>query len=71
MRCRGCTSSRPIHTASDISSTGAGFVRTLLLTYTPALYAAGAACLVAAVVVLAIRRPAKAVAVPAAVAARA
>jgi MFS family permease len=50
---------------------GAGFVRTLLLTYTPALYAAGAACLVAAVVVLAIRRPAKAVAVPAAVAARA
>ena len=37
---------------------GAGFARTLLLTYTPALYAAGAACLLAAVVVLAIRRPA-------------
>ena len=39
---------------------GAGLVRTLLLTYTPALYAAGAACLIAALVVLAIRRPAKA-----------
>ncbi len=37
---------------------GAGFVRTLLLTYTPALYAAGAACLLAAVLVLAIRKPA-------------
>ena len=37
---------------------GAGFVRTLLLTYTPALYAAGAACLVAALLVMAIRRPA-------------
>lgn len=41
---------------------GAGFARTLLLTYTPALYAAGAACLVAALVVMAIRRPASAVA---------
>lgn len=37
---------------------GAGFARTLLLTYTPALYAAGAACLIAALVVMAIRRPA-------------
>lgn len=37
---------------------GAGFARTLLLTYSPALYTAGAACLLAAVVVLAIRRPA-------------
>ncbi|MDP9989679.1 sugar phosphate permease [Variovorax boronicumulans] len=37
---------------------GAGFARTLLLTYTPALYAAGAACLVAAVIVMMIRRPA-------------
>ncbi|MGJ7581288.1 MFS transporter [Variovorax sp. RHLX14] len=36
---------------------GAGFARTLLLTYTPALYAAGAACLIAALVVMAIRRP--------------
>ncbi|MES2532424.1 MAG: MFS transporter [Pseudomonadota bacterium] len=39
---------------------GAGFVRTLLLTYTPALYAAGAACLMAAGLVLIIRRPAAA-----------
>ena len=39
---------------------GAGFARTLLLTYTPALYAAGAACLIAALVVMAIRRPATA-----------
>jgi sugar phosphate permease len=38
---------------------GAGLTRTLLLTYTPALIAAGAACLVAAVMVLAIRRQVK------------
>ena len=37
---------------------GAGVARTLLLTYTPALYVAGAACLLAAVLVLVIRRPA-------------
>ncbi|HEY1226515.1 MAG TPA: MFS transporter, partial [Ramlibacter sp.] len=35
---------------------GAGLTRTLLLTYDPALFAAGAACLVAAVGVLGIRR---------------
>ena len=34
---------------------GAGLTRTLLLTYNPALYTAGAACLVAAVAVMAIR----------------
>jgi sugar phosphate permease len=38
---------------------GAGLTRTLLLTYTPALITAGAACLVAAVMVLAIRRQVK------------
>jgi len=38
---------------------GAGLSRTLLLTYTPALYAAGAACLVASLLVLVIRRPAR------------
>ena len=43
---------------------GAGFARTLLLTYTPALYTAGAACLFAAVIVMAIRRPAKTAAAP-------
>ena len=45
---------------------GAGLTRTLLLTYTPALYAAGGACLVAAALVMAIRRvrPPAAVAVP-------
>lgn len=37
---------------------GAGFARTLLLTYTPALYVAGGACLLAAAIVMAIRRPA-------------
>ncbi|MDQ2139619.1 MFS transporter [Alcaligenaceae bacterium B3P038] len=37
---------------------GAGTVRTLLLTYSPALYAAGTACLIAAVAVFIIRRPA-------------
>jgi sugar phosphate permease len=36
---------------------GAGLTRTLLLTYTPALFVAGAACLVAAVAILAIGRP--------------
>jgi sugar phosphate permease len=36
---------------------GAGLVRTMLLTYSPALYAAGAACLVAALLVMAIRQP--------------
>jgi len=36
---------------------GAGLTRTLLLTYNPALFAAGAACLVAAVLVMRISRP--------------
>jgi sugar phosphate permease len=40
---------------------GAGLTRTVLLTYTPALYAAGAACLLAAVIVMAIRKPQAAV----------
>ena len=44
---------------SATAAYGAGLVRTLLLTYTPALYAAGAACLLAAVLVMLIRRPAK------------
>lgn len=35
---------------------GAGLTRTLLLTYTPALYAAGGACLIAALAVLTIQR---------------
>src|SRR5664279_5362561 len=38
-----------------VAAYGAGLTRTLLLTYDPALFAAGAACLVAAVAVLAIR----------------
>ena len=38
---------------------GAGLTRTLLLTYSPALYAAGAACLLAAAAVFLIRRPAR------------
>ncbi|KWR90253.1 MFS transporter [Cupriavidus sp. IDO] len=37
---------------------GAGLSRTLLLTYTPALYAAGAACMVAALLALAMKRSA-------------
>ena len=45
---------------------GAGLTRTLLLTYTPALYAAGLACLVAAVMALVIGRARKAAAVAAA-----
>ena len=44
-----------------VAAWGAGRVRTLMLTYNPALFAAGAACLVAAGVILLIRRPAAAV----------
>lgn len=36
---------------------GAGATRSLLLTYVPALYGAGAACLIAALIAMAIRRP--------------
>ncbi|MDA8446942.1 MFS transporter [Paracidovorax valerianellae] len=42
-----------------VAAWGAGLTRTLLLTYTPALSAAGAACLLAAVLVMLIQRPAK------------
>jgi MFS family permease len=46
-----------------VAAFGAGQVRTLLLTYNPALFTAGAACLVAGMMVLAIRlRPAAAAA---------
>jgi sugar phosphate permease len=45
---------------------GAGLTRTLLLTYTPALFVAGGACLVAAVAILAIGRPKRVNAIPAA-----
>jgi predicted MFS family arabinose efflux permease len=45
-----------------VAAYGAGLTRTLLLTYNPALFAAGAACLVAAVSVLLIRRQASATA---------
>ena len=40
-----------------VAAYGAGLTRTLLLTYNPALFTAGAACLVAALAVLAIGRP--------------
>ena len=43
---------------------GAGLTRTLLLTYNPALFAAGAACLVAAASVLMIRLQSRAAAAP-------
>lgn len=43
-----------------VAAYGAGLTRTLLLTYNPALFTAGAACLVAAVSVLLIRRQATA-----------
>ena len=46
-----------------VAAYGAGRVRTLLLTYNPALFAAGAACLVAAAIILLIRKPAAVVAV--------
>ncbi len=40
-----------------VAAYGAGRVRTLMLTYNPALFAAGAACLVAAGIIMLIRRP--------------
>jgi len=43
---------------------GAGRIRTLMMTYNPALFAAGAACLVAACIVMLIKRPAAAAAAP-------
>ncbi|MYN41871.1 MFS transporter [Duganella sp. FT109W] len=43
-----------------VAAYGAGRVRTLLLTYDPALFAAGAACLTAAAMVWIIRKPAAA-----------
>ncbi|WP_343728981.1 MFS transporter [Duganella sp.] len=41
-----------------VAAYGAGRIRTLLLTYNPALFAAGAACLIAAAIVMMIRKPA-------------
>jgi sugar phosphate permease len=38
---------------------GAGLTRTLMLTYNPALFAAGIACVMAAILVVQIRRPAQ------------
>ncbi|GJJ04039.1 MFS transporter [Duganella rhizosphaerae] len=49
-----------------VAAYGAGRVRTLMLTYNPALFAAGAACLVAAGIILLIRKPAVAAAASAA-----
>ena len=40
-----------------VAAYGAGLSRTVLLSYSPALYAAGAACLLAAVSILLVRRP--------------
>jgi MFS family permease len=51
---------------SAIAAYGGGLSRTILLTYTPALYAAGGACLFAAGIIFLIRKPVKvAVAEPA------
>ena len=41
---------------SAVAAYGAALTRTLLLTYTPALLSAGAACLVAAAMALSLRR---------------
>ena len=48
-----------------VAAYGAGLTRTLLLTYNPALFTAGAACIVAALLVLAIRRQPRRVMAPA------
>ena len=41
-----------------VAAYGAGLTRTVLQSYSPALYAAGATCIVAAVAVFLLRRPA-------------
>ena len=53
-----------------VAAYGAGLSRTLLLTYTPALYAAGTACILAACGIFLIRRPSLPVLMPAPDAAR-
>jgi MFS family permease len=50
---------------SATAAYGAGLSRTLMLTYTPALYAAGAACIIAASAIFLIRRPSMGVLAPA------
>ncbi|GGC01885.1 MFS transporter [Oxalicibacterium flavum] len=45
---------------SAVAAYGAGLTRTWLLTYNPALYAAGGACLLAAAVIFMLRKPAHA-----------
>ena len=42
---------------SAVAAYGAGLTRTLMLTYNPALFTAGAACLVAAMLIMTMRRP--------------
>jgi sugar phosphate permease len=44
---------------SATAAYGAGLTRTVLLTYSPAVYAAGAACLVAAIAIFLVPRPAQ------------
>ena len=46
---------------AGVAAFGAGLSRTVYLTYLPAFFVAGALCMVAALVVLAISRPAKVV----------
>ncbi len=47
---------------SAVAAYGAGLTRTLLLTYNPALFAAGAACLIAALMIMTMGRPARSLA---------
>jgi hypothetical protein len=42
-----------------VAAYGAGLSRTVLASYTPALYAAGVACILAAVSILLVRSPAR------------
>jgi len=53
---------------SAVAAYGAGLTRTVLASYTPALYAAGGACIVAALAIFLVRRPAQPPARPAAAA---
>jgi predicted MFS family arabinose efflux permease len=50
---------------SAAAAYGAGLTRTTLLSYSPAIYAAGVACMIAAVAIFLIRRPRETAIVPA------
>ena len=62
MSCVGWICGAGLASGAGVAAFGAGLSRTLLLSYLPAFFVAGALCIVAALIVLAISRPAPKVA---------